>query len=463
MSEQKNNSVGLLASATPAKGSQATGIARKIISTPVRKFFVRFRRPYKYHGEYGFDWLRDEYVYPMTMVTNDHNGTPINTDKPLCPESNIATLKSKYPKITIHGRDYHPAWLSIFPNTTTAQFKYGSSIHKDGVNLDLEVEEIDALSNDGAKIVFECSSPHIILSKTEIDIKDIVTLRRISVNITGYGSNNTKTYYYLKDAINIKCKGGALSDDTPIRIYAVLNFSKVEAGRLMVYKNNDIPKAEFVVVNVITDATRAHLRNDYQDMFKYRSFNQALIRAEVVAVTTLDLQRLQTRDKNISDFLRDVNSMDDRIILRTIVSFYQSYGKYKVQGGINSNNTNRTYLFATTINRGGVKGCAYRNDTIWGNAYIVFNAGLQDGFTIIHEAGHSFSLPHIFEDDSSLTDIHFYQGYTDNYMDYTWQAGNMVNRRMQPSGDNMYIGRMFSFFKWQWDIMRKDRSLIRNY
>jgi hypothetical protein len=218
-----------------------------------------------------------------------------------------------------------------------------------------------------------------------------------------------------------------------------------------------------VVVNVITDAARAHLRNDYQYLFKYRSFNQALIRAEAVAVTTLDLQRLQTKDTDVSKFLTKVNSMSVRNILNAIVSFYQIYGKYKVPEGINSNNTNRTYLFATTIKKGEVKGSAHRDGTIWGNAYIVFNAGLQDGVAIIHEAGHSFSLPHTFEDKSSLTDIHFYQGYTDNYMDYPWKAGDMVNGTLQPSGNNIYIGKMFSFFKWQWDIMRKDRSLIRDY
>ncbi len=48
-------------------------------------------------------------------------------------------------------------------------------------------------------------------------------------------------------------------------------------------------------------------------------------------------------------------------------------------------------------------------------------------------------------------------------MDYTWQAGNYANGQLYSSGANKYKGKMFSFFKWQWDIMRKDRSLIQNY
>ena len=43
---------------------------------------------------------------------------------------------------------------------------------------------------------------------------------------------------------------------------------------------------------------------------------------------------------------------------------------------------------------------------------------------------------------------------TDNYMDY-------IN--LSTKGDNIHKGKMFSFFKWQWEIMRRDRSLIFNY
>ena len=29
------------------------------------KFLVHFRRPDDYRGEFGFDWIRDEYIYPI--------------------------------------------------------------------------------------------------------------------------------------------------------------------------------------------------------------------------------------------------------------------------------------------------------------------------------------------------------------------------------------------------------------
>lgn len=50
-------------------------------------------------------------------------------------------------------------------------------------------------------------------------------------------------------------------------------------------------------------------------------------------------------------------------------------------------------------------------------------------------------------------------------MDYNWQKGILSpSGGFYSSGANLHAGKMYSFFKWQWDIMRSDiRSLIFNY
>ena len=56
-------------------------------------------------------------------------------------------------------------------------------------------------------------------------------------------------------------------------------------------------------------------------------------------------------------------------------------------------------------------------------------------------------------------------------MDYSWQAGGIITRvvngrrvsSLSSSGKNKYSTKMYSFYKWQWDILRGDRSLILNY
>lgn len=221
----------------------------------------------------------------------------------------------------------------------------------------------------------------------------------------------------------------------------------------MVYKNNIIPKAEIVVVNVVTSAMKGKLKDDYQFLFKNQSFNQALLRAEVIVDTEFNMTKM-SQNNEINVFLANVNGYSSAKKLSEIVRLYNTYGKYKVQGGIDSNNTKRTYLFFTSLSSGGTRGiCSFNQNNVWGNSYLVFNIGLQNPRTIIHECGHSFGLTHIFGEAGNPRYI-FYQGYTDAYMDYDWQQGGSANP---------YSGKMHSLYKWQWEIMRKDRSLIFKY
>lgn len=75
--------------------------------------------------------------------------------------------------------------------------------------------------------------------------------------------------------------------------------------------------------------------------------------------------------------------------------------------------------------------------------------------------GHTFGLAHIsakgkginFENITS-----FPQGHTDNIMDYA-QTEYEDSVTKAPI-DNIYIGKMFSLFKWQWDKMRNDANLM---
>ena len=83
----------------------------------LRKLTIHFRRPTKlkekknfpYKGEYGFDWLRDEYIYPLTKVYVDKEenseiylGTPNDPGdiRPLC--KNPKELRDEYLYEVIH-------------------------------------------------------------------------------------------------------------------------------------------------------------------------------------------------------------------------------------------------------------------------------------------------------------------------------------------------------------------------
>jgi len=450
----------------------------------LKKFMVHFRRPLGYQGKYGFDWLRDEYIYPIETVTNDNDGTPIGVPKELC--KNVAGLKTEYKTtgvknaISPYGKDYYPAWLSIFPSTNKAQFAHGSSMHKSGVDLDLEIEELEPLISDDTELIFESNNQFLTITPEKLNLKDLIGSKKTK----SLGGATTRDYYQAKKKVNIKCKGGTLSSHEEIKVFAELSGQKKEVGKLMVYKNSVIPKAEIVVVNVPLGKTSS-LRDDYQFIFKNQSFNQSLIRADVDVETYFDVSKLPRTDTDVDDFVNNYSSgtipsgKSASDFTKELISLYDTYGKHKPQSGqIDTNSNTRTYLFFTNLQAGrtnGICSAEYNTDASgdiigwdWGNAYVVFTNGLANKRTFIHECCHSYSLPHIFMEPYGILKVSsshvFYQGYTDNYMDYTWQKGSRSpSGGYYSSGDNVHKGKMYSLFKWQWSIMRKDESLLHSY
>jgi hypothetical protein len=447
-------------------------------NTILKKFLVHFIRHKDYKGEYGFDWLREEYLYPIETVTHNNNAVAINAAKPLCLDT--AKLKAEYKKdvlnpIQPYGVAYYPAWLSIFPNTTTAQFAHGSTMHKNGVNLDVQIDQLEELLNDGTIISFECTEPHIKISPKTIGIADVIAGGKKTRTING----KTIKYYKLPQKINIKCEGGVLKAHAQIKVFATLDKQKEEVGKLMLYKNNVIPKMEIVMINLITKtgsktSIQKDLIADYEYNFKRAGYNQALIRSEVTVYNDFDINTLPATDADVQRFKSHYTSgsisVDTDVFLNDAVKLYNKFGKFNAgTGGIDGSGNKKTYLFFTELSAsGGTRGnasCEYGSHTkpaVWGNAFIVYKDGLINRRTILHEAAHSMGLQHTFS-AGSLSDglaapaLTFYQGYTDNIMDYTWQQGT--------GNDNPYNGKdqMRSFFKWQWDALRTDRSLIHRY
>ena len=456
-----------------------TAKANLQIQTTLKKFMVHFRRPSDYNGKYGFDWLRDEYIYPIETVTNDNNGTAIGTPTALCKD--VAALKTEYKTtdvvnpISPYGNDYYPAWLSIFPYTTTAQFPHGSRMHKNGVSLDLEIEELKTLVDDATEILFESNNPFLKITPSKLNLKDLIGSKKTK----NLGGTTTRDYYLAEKKVNIKCEGGTLNSHEEIKIFAKLGVQKEEVGKLMVYKNNVIPKAEIVAINVITSSSSASLRNDYQYLFKNQSFNQALIRAEIKVDTKFDINSLPSTDTDVINFKANYVNASSNIgtsnstpFKNDLIALYEKFGKHAPSSGsgIDTNTNTRTYLFYTTIKAqdnfpsGGwsrVQGsCSAKfnpTNIVWGNAYVVYSTALNTKRTVLHEGAHSFSLTHTFQEGTYTSKHIFYKGFLDNIMDYVNQVG-VSTRNPYEANDNMN-----NFFKWQWDILRTDRSLILTY
>ena len=469
----------------------------------LRKFTIHFRRPdtlnensnYSYRGEYGFDWLRDEYIYPIEKVDVDYispiNLVYLNKVVPLC--KNPDDLREEYKRdiknsITPYGIDYYPAWLSIFAYNVKGNA--GSTMHKKGINLTLQLDEIDEIINDGTEIIFKPGKPCLKITPNKISISHFLKTPKKTRILDSDTGTPTINYYQLDSTINIKCFGDTLKEHEEVRVFAKLGTTEVEVGKLMVYQNDNIGKAKIVVVNVITEYDekgnkiypQAHKSFEY--LYKYQSFNQAMIRTEVILGEELDLVKLSNVESNydVRSFLHDINDesfIENRKKAHTLTNrlrdLYDNYGKNLPEGGkVDEDGHFNTYLLLTTLSptkKDDFKGLAtgkskksVENGNVWefGNIVGIFEKGLNDDHTLVHEVAHSFSLRHLLL--TADNKFHFHAGYTENYMDnFSFEGVNpFADSPKYINKDNRYKGKMYSFYKWQWDFMFNDRSIEKN-
>ena len=369
---------------------RASSLIGQTSTSCLQKFTIHFRRPEilkqnknaPYKGEYGFDWLRDEYIYPIEWVFYDE--------------------------------------------------------------------------------VYDMNNPPLPINK----------YKELSLNPE-----------------NLKKPG-------KINVIAKLGKCESEVGQLMVYQNNEIGKANIIVVNVITEyknnkkvIPQSHPSLEY--LLNYQSFNQAMIKAEIKAIENFDLVALSKNKNskkmndddnvlhNVNVLLNEIQNQqffkrDDapEIIVEVISKAYSKYGKYvpKDIKNINEEGHYNTYLFFSTIlcnaDEGNSQVVMNKDETfVFGNMSLIFGNSLKKDFTIVHELGHSFSLPHTFQrDEKKYKPQHsFYEGYTENFMDYEKKYINpTVNSNFKNTiarTSNNYKDNMYSFYKWQWDTMRKDKSI----
>ena len=470
----------------------------------LQKFTIHFRRPAQlkqkkgsppYKGEFGFDWLRDEYIYPIETIEFDNTTNPghsvINHRLPLCLDPK--ELRKEYLKITDketcdfkpYKQDYYPAWLSIFAcDVQGNNADAGSDMHKDGVYLDLQLNEIDKISTDETEIFFEPSDPCLKITPEKISISEFLKTKREEQIIYNKDEQPEINYYYykLENAVKIICQGDTLKQHEMIKVFAKLGPTKIEVGRLMVYKNDNIGKANIFVVNVITEDFNTNKvipqsHPSLKSLYNYQSFNQARIKVKIKVIEDFDLFALSKHD-DVYNFLQAINNLTymsskDRtnFICKTLLDLYEKYGKLSLKvKKINAKDHTNTYAFFTTIDNGYANGAVYYDETKneLANRFVIFKNGLTEDHTYVHEAGHCFSLPHVF---SSKSPHIFYEGYTDNYMDYIQHWGNYYRTReiggindtfFKARGkivDNQYKHNMYSFFKWQWDLMFNDQSI----
>ena len=219
-------------------------------------------------------------------------------------------------------------------------------------------------------------------------------------------------------------------------------------------------------IDYITESRKFKRTFDYEKFLKTSSLNQALIQVAIEKDFEFDLRKYRTQDIDVNIFINRVENNQTVNFLDNFYNFFYKYNKNNVlknnKGAIvkiGNENINKTYIFLTTMQQGTARGVGSQSNLIlFGLAESDFND------ILVHELGHTLGLSHTFETSDSFDNTNigkkvetfeFLQGYTANFMDYKIAKSlNMINQTL--INENI---KFKYFLKFQWDIMRKDKSL----
>ena len=338
------------------------------------ELIVHFRRPDGYDGEFGFDWMRDDY-------------------KDIC--SNFEELEKDYESIKIYGKPYYVPWLSIFPGDYKQQSEKGK-----GVRLKLEIESLNnSKDNVGTKIGLSASSPSLLVNPTEIDSQK--SSHEIEIRCTEKIADD-KIFIEARDLAsqNLVGKLNILRNDTIYRFTLFLirlldDPDKAENEE----EKSQIKRANEFYLGDINDDWKNSVANRVNNF----GLNQALIQCDVVLkdikIDSKDWIKkgCLTEDKRIikSPFREVIKPLcEDKGVCAFLCGFL---AKEKSDGsawaGVNP----------TTLNH------------IICPQYIYSDGADYAKRILLHEIGHVLGLEHTFDNDDAY-ELQMLK--TDNIMDY---------------------------------------------
>ncbi|MGB0881038.1 MAG: hypothetical protein ACPGTO_10765 [Polaribacter sp.] len=405
----------LVINSIKAMGRISSGGSTLTIAPVLKKFMVHFRRPSSYQGEYGFDWLRDEYIYPVETVAKDHSGNPHNAPLELCDD--ISSIKREYKTtdvlnpITPYGNDYYPAWLTLFPNTPEAQATHSSQIDTTGIDLNLKIEELEPLATDATELQFESSNPNLIITPRKLALSSLLSGK----GQDSLGGTDVRDYYLAINKVNIKCEGN-INAHTEIKVFAELNSQREEVGKLMICKNddyNDLTVDIYVIKSFInddpsfstsvidTELAKIGGISKIEEYLNQRSLNQSLIKTRLIYDPKKDWVFRKKSLINASNSTHYSGMIINQTTMEMDTAKYMNYinDRFKLMYP-RLTRSKALFLYITPFFNSGVGGASY-NIPLDSKHIIIFKKNINHLPSYAHEIGHSLGLEHSFEDDTT--------------------------------------------------------------
>ena len=431
-------------------------------------YLIHFRRPDNYKGEFGFDWMRDEY-------------------KNIC--YNYNELKQEYTPCQIQGQEYFVPWLSMFPNQENVKIALnlenikGELSRKDiikippivGVSFEpsiIKLKDIQKKREEGKEylVTVSCSKPLTKDICISVFDKDNQVIGKLNI------AKNDVKYYLPITIVNIL--GNNLQTDD------------ISVSNIKSFFNQRSFQQAFIETDIRKDNLTINVNSLLEEGALSITIDENNIENIVANEKTLNfLSNLFSNSKGVNLFILKLN----RWHFRKYESNNQNYNNYDVYEVIDIDNKNgkllKGYKYVCSYNereidnsRGNyfivLRGMVGESKVIptKRNSCIVYN-GYDNEIAMVHEISHLLGLPENFstalnknyydklkkienlnteqkeyvrdyENMSKNNYFFFRRAYTDNFMDYyepIYYPESPIKK---------------SFYHWQYGIMQYE---INNY
>lgn len=391
-----------------------------IAAAHLKKFLIHFRRPATYNGEFGFDWMRDEYIYPLTSISGTNKELSLDIPK-LNTEYKTTDISNP---VSPYGKDYYCSFLNLLLNQE--------------VTLDIEVEELEALSSDATEIIFESSNLDLTITPTSIPLSNLIAGGKKNKSL---GGTNSRDYYLATNQVKVKCNK-VFTRNEQIKIFGILKDptsgieDKIEVGKMMVMKNSDQAKYTinvYVIKAFISDNSafgesfidaKFSKIGSLAGLEKYlneNSLNQGLIQVKLIDTKNSKNLKIELSTNTFNLANKGFNTMtgkadDEYENLKGIITD-PNPSKFEVDSGkcvdLFNKQSNKLYgfdkekcilLYLCPLTTKDAGGSAY-TVPLDNKHCIIFGTNLDHPQSYAHEIAHTLGLEHIFLDKDTSCNL----------------------------------------------------------